>query len=310
MSSPFPAVKEQFSNQPAGFPECRCPADQISLEEWCALMKHMPPDKVMKLLKERGMSLQDIDDATGSGVNLDYYPVTISQMPTIDGHELTADELLDHIQANPGQFFDPTIANFQPYDSEDASTWAADGLGAVFNISMGTPGLSNIPFVGGWLGNLDDGSVVASQATNRNWIFTTIWNWGDLGHPVSGNREFGYTDFGNGNTVFYTRGADRLAGNVEALGNWATSFVTVPLAQTGELLNALRAGPYAPFTLRDMESIPDDRGVGFMMADRLWKGYQRRIADFVNNNGGVATVGKSVSQRADYEAMKERCANR
>jgi len=269
VADPYAAAKSKFTQETAGFPECKCPPAKVPLDEWCDLVKHKPPKEVEKSMKERGVDLQNIDKAKGD-INLDYYTVNIDKMPVIDGHTMTPDELLTHIRMNPDDFFDPDNSDFDFYDDIDATRWASDDpLGSLFNINF-------------WLGPLqaEDGSVIATLITNRRWIFTTVDTWGDFEHPVSGNREFGFLDLGDGTVIFYTRGADRLTGISDASVNWLTKRLTGGM------------------------------GVAFMGADRLWQGYQKRIADFVNANGGKATIGDKLSQRVDYDEIKKLCGGK
>lgn len=299
MSQPFAAASQQFSKDKAGFPICRCPAAQISLKEWCDLMKHKPPPDVMKELEARGMSLHHIENAKGGGVNLDYYPVSIEQMPIVNGQRMTPDQLLNYMRNNTDTFFDPSITDFNPYasDGSDARRWQGQNpLGSVFNINMGAGGI-----------NVDDGSVVASQVTNRNWIFSTVETpWGDWSHPVSGNREFGYTDFGNGQTVFYTRGADRLTGYMDTFMNWSSAQVMEPGRAVLDMMSRARYGPFG--ALSPPAQISGEKGLAFTGADNAWQGFQQRLAGFVNANGGKATIQPRVSARHNYEEMKKLCA--
>lgn len=61
------------------------------------------------------------------------------------------------------------------------------------------------------------GSVIVSEASNSKWEFTTIYDPQFYTHPVSVNREFGFTTNSNGTFTFYTRGADRLTGSLQNL---------------------------------------------------------------------------------------------
>jgi hypothetical protein len=112
--------------------------------------------------------------------------------------------------------------------------------------------------------NPDDGSVVVSDASAADWVFSTCWTESDLGHPVSGNRKFGYSGSEGGPLTFYTRGADRTTKTIDqALANQ----------------------------------------VVFPQAERLWLSLQRGIANFVNTHGGTATVLSPTSERHDWPAV-------
>lgn len=89
-------------------------------------------------------------------------------------------------------------------------------------------------------------------------------------HPVSGNREFGYTQNTDGSYTFYTRGVDRITDPVDA-------------AIAENLMDA------------------------FANPDALWTSYKQGIYDFVQSNGGQATVPKTTDNkiyRPDWEKVK------
>jgi hypothetical protein len=73
------------------------------------------------------------------------------------------------------------------------------------NAPLGT--LFSIELMSLW----EEGSVVTTAYGADHWIFSTVWTPKDLYHPVSGNRQFGAVDNGNGTATFYTRAADRLS---------------------------------------------------------------------------------------------------
>ncbi len=112
--------------------------------------------------------------------------------------------------------------------------------------------------------NLEDGSVVLSEIAPDRWIFSTIRTPDDLNHPVSGNRQFGFFPSVAGEFVFYVRGADRL-----------TTFIDEILGETV-----------------------------FAGANNLWLSFQRRVAAFVNGNGGLATIESPLSDRYDWLAVQ------
>jgi hypothetical protein len=110
--------------------------------------------------------------------------------------------------------------------------------------------------------NVDDLSVLATDVTPTSWIFTTIHSPDDRGHPVSGHRQFGINDNGDGTFTFFVRGADRL-----------TTLIDVVFG--GES--------------------------GFLQAEALWESLVNNVAGFINSNGGAATVEPHFSQRFDLE---------
>lgn len=93
--------------------------------------------------------------------------------------------------------------------------------------------------------------------------FTTIRDPKYGSHPISGNRQFGYTANSNGSYTFYTRGVDRLTSGIE---NFAQAAFEIP----------------------------------FTNADNLWKSFQNKLRDYVNQNGGSATKQNPEILRPDW----------
>jgi subtilisin family serine protease len=179
---------------------------------WTELILHRVPAPIVADLARRRISIPDIKDAYGD-INLDYYPIRISRMPSLYGRQLAPEELLSHIRHNFDAFVDTNNASFPPLDnSVDKPRWQSDNpLGAVINIQIHA------------LGFIDQGLVVCSAAESRLWIFTTA-HGGPAGyHPVTGNRMWGIRSDGN-EWVLFTRGADRATQLVDYVGNVAGSI--------------------------------------------------------------------------------------
>lgn len=229
----------------------------FSAVEWEPLISFRPSTAIQTAVKGKGIHwhIHRIEDANGD-INLDFYPVTITRLPSISGRTVTAEELLSHIRLNINSFVDTNVSEFSPYDNDEARVWrSTTPLGSVIHIDMkSTHGLLN----------LDDGSVVVSEFAADHWIFSTIWTVLDQGHPVSGNRQFGFTPDEGGGYVFYTRGADRTTSLLDVA---AMSMV-------------------------------------FAAAHSLWLSLQQRIAAFVNSNGGSASIGTATSIRTPWTAIQ------
>lgn len=120
----------------------------------------------------------------------------------------------------------------------------------------------------------DDGTVVATEVTDNSWIFTTAWTPEDHRHPVTGNREFGYTDHGDGTVTFYTRGVDRITSWDYALVNWASR----------------------PFF---------EGGLGFSSAEAVWENMIFNLQkEFDERKGEVQNVSTDPI-RPDYSKLKK-----
>lgn len=146
-------------------------------------------------------NIQNINNAYSTVVNMDYFPITVSTLPVLNGVRLTPEQFIGHIRKNINNFIDTQYSTFKPYKYsgvDETNLWnSANPKNAVVAIDIKGP---------------DNGSVIVSQYNNTGWTFTTIHEpmYGD--HPVSGNRDFGYVKNTNGSYTFYTRGVDRLTG--------------------------------------------------------------------------------------------------
>jgi hypothetical protein len=199
--------------------------------------------------------IQSLNNASGSVVNCDFFPLKINLLPIKDsltGIRFTGSEFLEFFRKNISFFSTPNVT-FEPYNSGGFNDIvqnnkdSINSLGAVMHIDMD-----------------QDGSVIVSGYQNayspsnyqsHNFIFSTIVNPLDGYHPVSGNRKFGiYTDTSGGFT-FYTMGVDRISRNDFALGNWVMDLF----------------GPS-----------------GFEKADNLWSGMQDNVINYINSHQGSA----------------------
>ncbi|MCY7277810.1 MAG: hypothetical protein LH702_29750 [Phormidesmis sp. CAN_BIN44] len=230
---------------------------------WQYLISFRPPTTIQSTINKRFSGLLTkppfihfIEDAEGE-INLDFYPVQVARLPTISGRTVTAEEFLSHIRLNINSFVDTGISEFTPYEkSLDAARWTSSKPeGAVISIAMR---------LGSQWASPDSGSVVVSEFRSDYWIFSTLWTPKDLAHPVSGNRQFGFSVDSNLGFIFYARGADRTTRIVD---NLASRLV-------------------------------------FSSAHSLWKSFQNKIEAFVNANGGVARILGADSTRNDWNDIR------
>lgn len=205
-------------------------------------------------------NIQYIDNAYSKVVNMDYFAVTVSTLPIINGSRATPQQFLTHIRTNINSFTDQSLSTFSPLNwgtINDTNLWnSSNPTGAVVTIDIKGP---------------QNGSVVTSLSSPSKWIFTTIRDPKYGSHPISGNRQFGYTANSNGSYTFYTRGVDRLTSGIE-------SFVQYMSDRT----NTTTLSP-------------------FSKADNLWKSFQNKVRDFVNQNGGSATKLNPEVLRPNWE---------
>lgn len=113
-----------------------------------------------------------------------------------------------------------------------------------------------------------NGSVIVSHFSTNKWTFSTIFDPKYGMHPVSGHRDFGYTQNPNGSYTFYTRGVDRLT--------------SIDVA----VLQALTGTP-------------------FNRADALWTSFIEKIRLFVDQNGGSASRAFVEIERPDWQKVRD-----
>lgn len=244
-----------------------------SLSFWSDLATFIPPQTVLDRIESLGEDwrVQYFQTPTAApNINFDYFPVEITQMPFINGvsgARYTPEAFFTYFRKNINNFVDTDNSSFDPYSQYDANLWQTNNpLTTVITIDIDFPGLD----IG------DDGTIICAQSESCCWIFATVTApvfpamttdcQPDGWHPVSGNRQFGYSTNSNGNTVMYTKGADRFLHPI---------YPVLPLGGIGIANNLL-----AYLT----------EAAAFDGADLLWISLQNGITDYVNSHGGQASI--------------------
>ncbi|MCI3937454.1 hypothetical protein MQX03_09585 [Chryseobacterium aahli] len=183
------------------------------LPDWQELANHPIPQSVInKIFQLNGNTswfsstvIQNLDYSKSFTVNMDVYPVKITNMPEKSpGVKYTHAEFFDYFRKNINNFTDINHGNFYPvvepqYGIDDTQLWYSNNpIGSLITIKIPA----------------DNGTVVCSGFNSQAWIFTTVKSPWDGEHPVSGNRLFGYFVDAAGNMVIYTRGVDRFTTKV------------------------------------------------------------------------------------------------
>jgi hypothetical protein len=252
---------------------------------WGDLISFRPPAAVQQRIAEEPLEaqVQAIEHARGN-INLDYYPIVIHRFPWNteawgpEGRH-DAKSLLELFRrflvgSRQKKLLDTEICEFSPFNDEEKERWFdGDALGSVLHIEMLAKDFAAF--------NIDDGSVVCSQASSTEFRVSTVRIGEDGYHPVSGNREWGVWRSGSATGVdridwstgrhyeltvdewtFYTRGADRLS------------------------------------------TLAQPEGITFAEGDRLWRSMQARFCSYIIDHGGAAYVRTPISQRADWDTVE------
>lgn len=248
-------------------PDC----EELS-QAWKDLAEHKPNQEVrdrVEQLNEEGydIEMQYIEDATGAVVNMDYFPVEISQLPNNPetGDTFTGQEFFDYIRENFADICFNDDTSFGPYNETEADRWNSnDYLGSVMRFDIDVQLFGLIP-------GQQDGSVLCTEQQTQSWIFSTIYTSQDHSHPVSGNREFGLISNPDGTYTFYTQGVDRVA----------------------ELFDDL------------VEELPNTASA-FEGGEELWSNLQQNLNYFINDptNGGSSTVGETSIERINNDLLE------
>ncbi|MDR6546378.1 hypothetical protein J2810_002437 [Chryseobacterium rhizosphaerae] len=178
------------------------------LPEWQTLASHPIPQSVKnKILQVNGQTgwfssavIQNLDYSNSFTINMDVYPVKISNMPEKSpGIKYSPAEFFDYFRKNINNFTDINHGKFYPvvapeYGIDDTQIWNSNNpIGALITIKIPA----------------DNGTVICSGFGSQAWVFTTVKSPWDGEHPVSGNRLFGYSIDASGSMIIYTRGVDR-----------------------------------------------------------------------------------------------------
>jgi len=201
---------------------CRSRAEQISdlvdldpyalldvpcgdISKWASLAQMSIPLSVLtRLVMEPVLStewpsamIQTLQGAKGPVVNMDYYAVTVPIANIPNG--LSVNGYLEHVRTNSNNDVSPpTHCSYYPGLTGEEQRWTGNNpLGTVFSITLD-------PI-------FESGSVVTTAYYSNRWTFSTVRTPEDMTHPVSGNREFGAVDNGNGTATFYTKATDRIS---------------------------------------------------------------------------------------------------
>jgi hypothetical protein len=213
--------------------------------------------------------IKNVNDGAGLVVNCDYFPIHITQLPTINSAQMSTKDLFDYFRKNMNSFVDNGVATFEPYSGagvNDTPLWlSSNPVGSLLHLDMA-----------------NDGTVIVSGFQNSSFeskmIVTTLYSPLDADHPVSGNRAWGIMrDVTNGGYTFYTTGVDRMTTSLFDIAN------------------------------NVMELVPGVSS-GFDDADQLWRSLQDKMIAFIEQNGGHAVKydqSPDITFRPPWYLLKE-----
>jgi hypothetical protein len=171
---------------------------------WKSLIDFRPSPELQSALNQHGWHPQDLSQGVSRNVNLDYYAVDISNLPTLGGKEMTSNSFLEFIRSRLNFFVDHSLGSFSPGNETERADWIAGKIGSKVVFDMEIPTISPVPRIA------RPAQVVLIDKGPDYWRFATGWDIPPK-HPVSGVREFGIKTLPNGHSLFYTRGADRIS---------------------------------------------------------------------------------------------------
>lgn len=217
---PILCISLAFACAPAAAENCFDPlSDPMSQKpaDWKRLLDWMPETSNPEIVE-----LQRIVDGHGSNINLDFYAYTFKKHPSRTIQDVffrTRQRFEVYARGSSrdsSQYFGAYRAATGPdaEQQQNAKLWASPkpfGALMTFVLASYQPVLVLKVTLGGLGMVLEQGDVLATCATDLDFIFTTARTKKDGWHPVNGSRGFGMKDNGDGTWTFYTMAADRRA---------------------------------------------------------------------------------------------------
>lgn len=195
---------------------------------------------------------QTIEGGLGDRINQDRYSTNITKLP----EGFTAFTLFEYIRRNFDSFIEGgniplvTDVEFEAYSARDQEIWNSENpVGAAMDFKT--------------IADTSTVYTIEYSAEELNWTFATVRSAEHMGHLFSGYRQFGIEPDGNGGYSFYTRGADRLGGDLDVLANAGDSDFLYKLA-----------------------------------GDANWKNMIENLEEYIENLGG--TVSKTFDKNKTY----------
>ncbi len=214
--------------------------------------------------------LQTMNKAGSAAVNVDFYPLKITDFPTVNGEKFDQKELVEYFRLHIDDFITTGQASFGPYvdpshGMDDTQRWNSpysDAIGSMVHIRLANDGTVM----------LTDYSQRTGSIPGVDFTFTTMYTPLDGAHPVSGNRRFGVYE-ANGVNTFYIGGMDKITTKGFAFGS-------------------------------DLKSLFGNSGM--QDARTLWTGIRDNMKQFIIDHGGAAEnyeASDDITVLIDYELV-------
>lgn len=286
----FVELNDIIQQNPWGLIQECAQQNGMDTQDYLDLYNHTIPQACQDRLDNfgAGYSNQPISDGNVPLANIDYYGVEITTYPDFDndGNLDTESEIYQAFRENFTDLASGEEDDFQftcdiPFNSTNTGdiNWEFEPL----TVQDGTDFISSNPIssillieadASGFLPTIatDDGAIMVSGFTNNDWTISTITTPENGSQPFSGNRQWGWIINQNGNLEFFTRAVD--------------------VASISTLLNIGASTECQQETYYDI-------------AEATWQNLQQEIANWVNNNGGQATINTSETVRVKKEKIEE-----
>lgn len=269
----------------------------LSIANYNKLYNQNVPQVVKDRLEKLGpeYNLQPINTGNVPVANMDYYSVEILQRPDTnnDGVPDSDDVIFKEFRKRFTEFAsgsgnlsfeclvsfpdfnNPTSSlrlwwKFEPLDEIfDTQKWNSDNpLSAIFLINAGSYNSVLASFTA------DQGSIIVSDFTDRDWTISTITSAENDTQPYSGKRQWGLLTNGSGNIEIYTRAVD--------------------IARIDNILESMPALP-------NQECKMDDY---YNVADLSWRKLMENLYLWINSNGGTAVIKEPTIVRIQRQLLK------
>lgn len=286
----FFELNEKIQRDPWALIQDCAQQNGMNTQDYQDLYNHITPQACQNRLSTLGPGYfdQPISEGNVPLANIDYYGVEITNYPDLDGdgnsdteteiYQAFREKFTDLASGEKDDFqfscdilFNSTNTGdinweFKPFTSQDEIDFISNNpISSILLIEADASGF--LPTIA-----TDDGAIMVTGYTNNDWTISTISTLENGSQPFSGNRQWGWIINQNGSLELFTRAVD--VANISALLNVGAN------------------------TECQQETYYD-------IAEATWQNLQQEIADWINSNGGQATVNTPETVRVKKETIKE-----